>query len=165
MATTLNTDVAVNLNITARRNDTFKMILQVKDSNSEPLDMSTSAGSGSGSDYQGKMSIISTGGEEIMTIFSRYWEGIEVTSESEIHPEDKKPEANTTGYYTGSTAPYAINFSDGNVSIDVPYDNMDFQSGAYNYDLQIRKHLSGEALEYTTWLYGTFTLSPDITQL
>ncbi len=163
MATTLNTDVAVNLNITARRNDTFKMILQVKDSDGDPLDMDNSGQVQK--EYQGKMSIISTGGEEIMTIFSRYWEDITATAESDIHPEDKNPEANTTGYYTGSATPYAITFSNGEVSINVPYDNMDFQSGTYNYDLQIRKYPSGGALEYTTWLYGTFTLSPDITQL
>jgi len=164
MATTLNTDVAVNLNITARRNDTLKMTLQVKDSSSNPLNMSATTGSAGGPDYQGKMSIISTGGEEIMTIFSEYWAGIAATDGDATHPLDAVPEANTTGYYTGSTTPFAITFSNGNVEIIVPYDNMDFQSGAYNYDLQIRKSPADVAVEYTTWLYGTFTLSPDITQ-
>jgi hypothetical protein len=163
MATTLNTDVAVNLNITARRNDTFKMILQVKDSEDAAIPLNGS-GEGSGPAYQGKMSIISTGGEEIMTIFSEYWVGEQVGGTN--HPSDIAPEANSTGYYTGGAAPYAITFSvDGEVSVDVPFSNMDFQSGTYNYDFQIRKYPSGGQLEYTTWLYGTFTLSPDITQL
>ena len=43
---------------------------------------------------------------------------------------------------------------------------MDFQAGTYNYDLQIRKKESAAStVEYTTWLYGTFTLRSDITKL
>ena len=162
MATTLNTDIAVNLDITARRNDTFKMILQVKDSAGAAIDMNEN-GSGSGNAYQGKMSIVSSGGEEILTIFSQHWE--DALKDTTNHPADVAPEANSTGYYTGAS-PFAISFTDGgDVNINVPYNYMDFQSGTYNYDLQIRKSPDGGDLEYTTWLYGTFTLRPDITQL
>ena len=47
---------------------------------------------------------------------------------------------------------------------------MGFQSGDYKYDLQIRKQATGtgpdeDVSEYTTWLYGMFTLNADITQV
>jgi hypothetical protein len=121
-------------------------------------------GSGNGNAYQGKMSIVNSGGEEIITIFSGHWEDITVAADT-AHPIDAAPASNSTGYYTG-TSPFAISFTDGgDVNINVPYNYMDFQSGTYNYDLQIRKSPNGGTLEYTTWLYGTFTLRPDITQL
>ena len=44
---------------------------------------------------------------------------------------------------------------------------MSFEPGVYKYDLQIRYAATNATTvpEYTTWLYGTFTLTADVTQL
>ena len=50
--------------------------------------------------------------------------------------------------------------------ISAPYNYISFEPGVYKYDLQIRKRTSTQVTtEYTTWLFGTFTLNADITQL
>ena len=53
------------------------------------------------------------------------------------------------------------------VVISAPYNYMTFEPGIYKYDLQIRHAATNAETvpEYTTWLFGTFTLTADITQL
>ncbi len=181
MAETLNTDIAAEVNITARRNDTFKLLLEVKDSNGATMDLndlntaSTTAQGFDCPEYQGKMTILSSSGEEILSVFSEVWnDAQEHASDYDVdHPKSRTPSSTASGFWTGSSAgnDLGINLlsqtgAAGNkVAIMIPYDYMDFQSGEYKYDLQIRyKSNSTNILEYITWLYGTFTLRADITQ-
>ena len=169
MATTLNTDVAVNLDITARRNDTFKMILTVKDSVSNVVAFPAASG-GAGPSYQGKMTIVNSSGDKVISFFSDYWRDNQEHGSTfdGIHPKDRFPEANQEGFYTGgTTTSSAIYFhpNTGVVTINVPFNNIDFQSGEYNYDFQVYKYPDGGSVEYITWLYGKFTLRADITQI
>tara|TARA_R110000822_G_scaffold43649_6_gene117699 strand:+ start:1392 stop:1901 length:510 start_codon:yes stop_codon:yes gene_type:complete len=168
MATTLNTDVAVNLDITARRNDTFKMILTVKDAAGTVVAFPTSSG-GDGPSYQGKMTIVNSSGDKVISFFSDYWRDLQEHGSTYTgnHPKDRTPAANQEGFYTGGTgAGAAIYFhpSTGVVTVNVPYNNIDFQSGEYSYDFQVYKYPNGGSIEYITWLYGKFTLRADITQ-
>jgi hypothetical protein len=175
MSNTINTDVAVKLDITARRNDTFKMLLEVKDPTDDSLmNLSEAQSGGTLPKYQAKMSIVNSSGDRVLTLYSYEWEDIIPTTDNLTHPENIKPEASSEGHYSGgSDVTSCINLEnqDGTagskVSIIAPYDYMDFQSGEYMYDLQIRfKSTSTTATpEYTTWLYGEFSLRPDITQL
>jgi len=169
MATTLNTDVAVNLDITARRNDTFKMILTVKDSAGSVVAFPAESG-GAGPSYQGKMTIVNSSGDKVISFFSDYWrdEQEHASNYDGIHPKDRTPEANQEGFYTGSTTTGAAIYfhpSTGVVTVNVPYNYIDFQSGEYNYDFQVYKYPDGGSIEYITWLYGKFTLRADITQI
>ena len=176
---TLNTDVAKELNITARRNDTFQMQLEIRDSNNSLIDFSVTADTGRRV-YQAKMTIANTGGDKILSLYTEYWrdtaEGSTSTdpdgtgSGNYSHPSDVPPETTTQGHYTGSPTNPSIKLhaqtTSGKAIISVPYNYMDFQAGTYNYDLQIRKKQSAAStVEYTTWLYGTFTLKSDITKL
>ena len=168
MATTLNTDVAVNLDITARRNDTFKMLLTVKDAAGAVVTFPASSG-GDGPSYQGKMTIVNSSGDKVISFFSDYWTDLQkhASSYTDNHPTDRFPEANQEGFYTGgATTGAAIYFhpTTGVVTVNVPYNNIDFQSGEYSYDFQVYKYPSGGSIEYITWLYGKFTLRADITQ-
>jgi hypothetical protein len=50
--------------------------------------------------------------------------------------------------------------------ISAPHNYISFEPGVYKYDLQIRTRVStATTTEFTTWLFGTFTLNADITQL
>jgi len=179
MANTLNTDIAKELNITARRNDTFQMLLEVRDSNdtlinfSDVNDLSLPV-------YQSKMTISNTGGDRILSIYSDKWrnssEGVVASNpdgdgSNYTLPSDVPPSPTTEGHYTGGTGVgsaihLAAQTTSGKVTINVPYTYVDFQAGTYNYDFQIRKQTSAAgAVEYTTWLYGTFTLRSDITKV
>lgn len=184
MAETLNTDVAAEVNITARRNDTFKLLLEVKDSQGVTMDLNnlnTSSTSAQGFDcpeYQGKMTILSSSGEEILSVFSEVWNDAQehATQYDVDHPKSRPPSSTASGYWTGTSAGNNLGINllsqsgpggsgDNKVAIMIPYDYMDFQSGEYKYDLQIRyKNNTTNILEYTTWLYGKFTLRADITQ-
>jgi len=170
MANTLNTDVAVNLDITARRNDTFKMVLTVKDSVGSPVVFPDASG-GEGVSHQGKMTIVNSSGDKVLSIFGEHWRDlIESTTEDYTlaHPKDRTPEANQEGFYTGQSGVNSgiyFNPTTGAVTINVPYNYIDFQSGEYSYDFQVYKYPAGGSIEYITWLYGKFTLRADITQI
>ncbi len=179
MANTLNTDIAKELNITARRNDTFQMLLEVRDSNETLINFSDNNDL-SQPIHQAKMTISNTGGDRILSIYSEKWrnseEGVLASNPdgdgvNYTHPTDLTPSPTTEGHYTGSTGVgsaihLAAQTTSGKVTINVPYTYLDFQAGTYNYDFQIRKQATGAgAIEYTTWLYGTFTLRADITKV
>jgi len=186
MADTLKADVAKELNITARRNDSFQLQLVVKDSSGQ-INMS---GSIDGKPtYQGKMTIINQSGDEVINIYSYTWRGIDPVSwdgtgsqpdNFDIHPQNTEPTSSEAGHWSGSSSSDASmgiylenqTASDGTfVTVTIPHEYMDFQSGEYKYDLQIRKMTSGgtatndSQAEFTTWLYGKFILNADITQL
>lgn len=175
MASNLNTDVSAEVNITARRNDTFKLLLEVKDSGGNTMDLNNTNTSTNHPEYQAKMTIMSNSGEEILSVFSLIWddEAEHASLYSGDHPKDRTPSSTQTGYYTGGSTNVlsGINLSaqtgqsGEKVAIIVPYDYMGFQSGVYKYDLQIRYNPNAtNVLEYTTWLHGSFTLKADITQ-
>mgnify|MGYP003631078285 CR=1 FL=1 len=175
MAANLNTDVSAEVNITARRNDTFKLLLEVKGSNTATMDLNDTNTSTNKPEYQAKMTIMSNSGEEILSVFSLYWNDLiaHATGYDGEHPKDRIPTSTAAGYYTGGGTDVlsGINLaaqtgSNGEkVAIIVPYDYMAFQSGVYKYDLQIRYNPEAtNVLEYITWIHGSFTLKADITQ-
>lgn len=171
MADTLKADIAKEVNITARRNDSFQLNLEVKDSNGL---MDLSGAVGSYPHYQGKMTIINSSGERVLSVYSNYWKDIQPTASTD-HPLDNEPSSSQEGHYSGTSSDEGIDLqaqtgaAGTKVKITVPHMYMDFQSGSYKYDLQIRKKTSGtpeneDVAEYTTWLYGSFILNADITQ-
>jgi len=185
--TTVNTDVAVELNITARRNDTFKLLLDVKDSDGVILPMDTlqlDAEGGSATTtpkYQAKMTITTSSGDAVLSLYSTFWNNV-VQDINDTHDANVFPEPSTAGHYSGVSTTFALETSGntciflagqelgtpptGQVSITVPYTYMDFQSGTYKYDLQISVlGIATDTAEYTTWLYGSFILNPDVTQI
>lgn len=176
MANTLKADIAKELNITARRNDSFKLALQVKDNGGNIVMNGTH--NTSYPEYQAKMTIINNSGDRVLNIYSYYWRDVVPTENSTTHPEDLTPSSSAEGHYTGSNSSSMGIYLQGQTvqgastqtaSITVPHDYMDFQSGTYKYDLQIRKKTAGDVgedndAEFTTWLYGKFILNADITQ-
>ena len=172
MADTLKADIAKELNITARRNDSFKLKLQVKDATGTLVMNGTN--SGSIPKYQAKMTIINSSGDKVLSAYSYYWNN--VIPNSTGHPANGEPTSSNEGHYSPSSISvedgiYLASQNDANddsqaATITIPNTYMDFQSGAYKYDLQISYQSSDSAtIDYTTWLYGTFTLNADITQI
>ena len=185
MATNIKIDIAAELNITARRNDTFKFELQVTDpaisaaDNSKILALAQTDSSGVNNQYQAKMTIVDAStGDAKLKLYSARWTG--TADESTTDGLDVALSATAPGEYYGDSdsgtlkVGGAIDFTDMNdnsasnrVVISAPYTFMAFEPGEYNYDLQIRyASTSAETVpEYTTWLYGKFILTADITQL
>jgi hypothetical protein len=184
MATNIKTDIAAELNITARRNDTFKFELQVTDpaisasDNSKILAVAQGDAAGN-NQYQAKMTIVDPAtGDARLKLYSARWTG--TAAEASEHPLDTPLSATSPGEYYGDEnsgtlkVGGAIDFSamDDNaaanrVVISCPYTFMAFEPGEYNYDLQIRYAATNAETvpTYTTWLYGKFILTADITQL
>ena len=183
-AQNISTDIAAELNITARRNDTFKFELQVLQpgSTTQSLDMVLGQSDGSGGNttdniYQAKMSIVdSSTGDVKLNIYSARWSGSD--TESEADGTNVVTSATTPGHYYG-TSSGATNVGGGidvsnmdgaqiedRLKISAPHNYMVFEPGEYIYDLQIRyRATSSSTPEYTTWLFGKFILTADITQL
>ena len=172
MAETLKADIAKEVNISARRNDSFQLNLEVKDSNGL---MNLSETQNGMPHYQAKMTIINNSGEKVLNIYSYYWKSI-VPADNTNHPENIATSSSQEGHWSGDSTTEGIDLvgqtgaADTRVKITVPYDYMGFQSGNYKYDLQIRKNTSADntdenACEYTTWLHGVFILNADITQI
>ncbi len=186
MADTLKADVAKELDITARRNDSFQLQLVVKDSSGQ---VNLTGSTDSKPTYQGKMTIINQSGDEVISIYSYTWRGIDPIewdgvdpkpANFDTHPQNTLPTPSTSGHWSGTS------FDDTSmgiylegqsatagefVTVTIPHEYMNFQSGEYKYDFQIRKMKSGGGAtndsdaEFTTWLYGKFILNADITQL
>tara|TARA_R100000742_G_C4268416_1_gene86789 strand:- start:234 stop:788 length:555 start_codon:yes stop_codon:yes gene_type:complete len=184
MAQTLSTDIAAELNITARRNDTFKFELQVlkPGSSTASLDMVLGQDDGSGGTttdniYQAKMSIVDPSTRDVkLNIYSARWSGS--NTEAGTDGNSDEPSATTAGHYYGASSGTTnvgggidVSNMDGEevedrLKISVPHNYMVFEPGEYKYDLQIRyRATSTSTPEYTTWLFGKFTLTSDITQL
>ncbi len=179
MADTLKADIAKELNITARRNDSFQLSLQVKDSGGN-IDMSGTTDA-SIPHYQAKMTIINSSGDEVLNVYSYYWRDIGPSSSDVKHLVNNFPSSSHAGHWSGTgdadvnmgvylQAQNTAGSSNQAATITVPHEYMDFQSGTYKYDLQIRKKTGGSQgddsdAEFTTWLYGKFILNADITQL
>jgi len=182
-AATVTTDIAAELNITSRRNDTFIFKLQVTDPTISAEDnskiLAIAQDTASQNRYQAKMTIVDAStGDAKLKLYSARWTGS--ATEAGSDGTDVPMTATSAGEYYGDSdtgtlkVGGAIDFTDmddndatNRVIISCPYDYMAFEPGAYKYDLQIRfAATNAETVpEYTTWLYGTFTLTADITQL
>tara|TARA_Y100000004_G_scaffold196655_1_gene267436 strand:+ start:1871 stop:2428 length:558 start_codon:yes stop_codon:yes gene_type:complete len=185
MATNIKTDIAAELNITARRNDTFKFELQVTDpaisasDNSKILAVAQGDSSGENNQYQAKMTIVdATTGDAKLKLYSARWTS--TATEANSDGTDVPLSATSPGEYYGDSSDGALkvggaidfsamddNAAANRVVISAPYTFMAFEPGEYNYDLQIRYALTNAETvpTYTTWLYGKFILTADITQL
>ena len=179
-AQTVKTDIAAEVNISARRNDSFKFELQVlaPGSSTASLDMVVAITNDDDANvYQGKMSIVDAStGDVKLNIYSARW----TSSDTEATGDgtNDTPTATTPGHFYGTSSGTTHVGGGVDVSgmtggeltdrlvISAPYNYMTFEPGVYKYDLQIRKRTATDATtEYTTWLFGTFTLNADITQL
>ena len=183
-AQTVTTDIAAELNITARRNDSFKFELAVTDPNNAGTDGNLSlvmvgavTNDTDANIWQGKMSIVDpSSGDTKLSIYSARWTGDDNEAQSDGTSTVGSP--TTAGHYYGSSSGATnvgggIDFSGmtddtatNRITISCPYTYMNLDPGVYNYDLQIRKRTSTTVqTEYTTWLAGKFTVTADITQL
>lgn len=160
---TINTDIAAEVNITARRNDTFTFKFSVANPSNpdQGLPMNTNqADDNTAPKYQAKMSIVDANTGDIkLSLYTSYFQD---TSGNVIHQNSgsgdtakkaTKPTATTPGEYSGEQVTVsgtvksggAIDFSNNGTTlgdlatISVPYDYMVFEPGEYLYDLQIRE--------------------------
>jgi hypothetical protein len=179
-AQTVKTDIAAEVNISARRNDSFKFELQVlaPGSTTASLDMVTGmTGDTDANVYQGKMSIVDAStGDVKLNIYSARWTSTD--TEASADGTSVVPTATTPGHFYGVSSGSTnvgggvdVSGMDGGeladrLIISAPHNYISFEPGVYKYDLQIRTRVStGTTTEFTTWLFGTFTLNADITQL
>jgi hypothetical protein len=189
MALELNSDIAVELNITARKGDSFLAKLSVEDENGLPYDLRGSQSSGVDSTngqitaYQGKMTIKKAGTEfEALNVYSYWWKdklinNVVPTLARTGHWSGDKSTANGSQTLGSTTASYAgiwFKSSGGNagdtIQINIPSEYMNLPAGVYEYDFQTRNKTlytaadSDSGASYTTWMYGTFTITNDITK-
>jgi hypothetical protein len=193
MATEINTSVGQEMNITHRRNDSFELQVSVTDSSVSPITSFDLSNAQSGANpyptagimpvYQGKMTIKKRGTQhEAVNIYSYYWR--------DSHGNNIIPTLIQTGNYFGEkvggthadgagnqdylySGIYMLDSvgtsADENIYIKAPSIYMSFDPGEYVYDLQIRRKdvysSSDVGAVYTTWLFGTFTLIEDVTQV
>ena len=193
---TINTDIAAEVNITARRNDTFVFKFSVTNPTDTTAGLQMNLGQGTTNTtypiYQAKMSIVdSSTGDIKLSLYSAHWQNTDGTlshaaaGTGSTAPLAIKPTATTAGAYSGQSNPAsgvltggAIDFSANTATLNslavvsAPFDYMVFEPGEYKYDLQIREQTTGGTgagalltIKYTTWMYGTFTLNPDITRV
>ena len=186
---TINTDIAAEVNITARRNDTFTFKFSVDHPTSSNAGLQMNLGQANAAtypQYQAKMSIVdSSTGDIKLSLFTAFYQRTNGDIEHQpggsgsAAPKATPPTATSAGEYSGTQTSVngvisggAIDFSlntnqQGTLAtIHVPYNYMVFEAGEYIYDLQIRKQTDANdntTTEYTTWMFGTFTLNPDIT--
>ena len=186
---TINTDIAAEVNITARRNDTFTFKFSVDHPTSSNAGLQMNLGQANAAtypQYQAKMSIVdSSTGDIKLSLFTSFYQNATGTvvhqpgGTGSAAPKATPPTATSAGKYSGSSNPVngvltggAIDFALNSATqgtlavIHVPYNYMVFEAGEYIYDLQIRKQTDANdntTTEYTTWMFGTFTLNPDIT--
>lgn len=199
MATNINTNVAQELNITHRRNDSFELEVHIKDNDtglsfdlagaqSDSVNYMTSfpqnIGAGVLPVYQAKMTIKKLNSQhETLNIHTYFWR--------DLHSANVEPTPVQTGAYYGEksggiftngagnqSSLYAGIYlydstgtsADENIIIKAPNSYMSFDPGDYVYDLQIRRRDqfnqgNDKGSIYTTWLFGTFKLTEDVTQL
>lgn len=172
----ISTDIASDLDITARRRDTFQLELDVKQTNADgtvattTLDMTGTQTNGSTDQqtkYQAKMSIAdSTSGDIRLTVTDPYYGEVAWSASN-----NSAPTATAAGVYTGSSAAAGgidlttTNADDGKVKITIPASYMVLEPGTYIYDMQIRyKAAAADTAVITTWLAGNFIINADVTE-
>ena len=172
----ISTDIASDLDITARRRDTFQLELDVKQTNADgtvattTLDMTGTQSGGTTAQqtkYQAKMSIAdSNSGDIRLTVTDPYYGEIAHTISN-----NTPPTATAAGIYTGLGAASggidltATSADAGKVKITIPASYMVLEPGTYIYDLQIRyKANATDTAVITTWLAGNFIINADVTE-
>ena len=189
MALELNTDISKELNIKARRGDTFEVKLEVIDPSNGNMSYDldgTQTGApvdtynGFVTNYQGKLTIKRYNTEhESLNVYSYFWKDKPTTN---ILPTLIK-----TGHWAGEStgaqalgnvaAKYAgiwFKSSTGSlgeyITISIPGKYMNLEAGEYVYDFQVRtKSIYDNAnsevgTAYTTWMHGAFTIIDEITK-
>ena len=188
MALELNSDIAVELNITARKNDTFQMRCSVEDSESgSPFNLSgaqvsspSSTENGLITVYQGKMTIKKAGTNfESLNVYSYWWKdsttnNVLPTLSRTGHWSGSKVGTQTQGSLNPDDAGIWFKSSAGSagdvIYVTIPGAYMSIDAGEYEYDLQTRKKAfytsasSDDSASYSTWLYGKFTVIEDVTK-
>tara|TARA_R100000734_G_scaffold6538_1_gene5507 strand:+ start:302 stop:892 length:591 start_codon:yes stop_codon:yes gene_type:complete len=196
MATNINTNVAQELNITHRKNDSFELEVNIRDSETglsfnlseaqiDSVNFMNSQFPNAGvlPKYQAKMTIKKRNSQhETLNLHTFFWRDNNLTN--------IEPTAIQTGRYYGenSGTPFIAgagnqsslyagiylydstgSSADENIVIKAPNEYMSFDAGDYIYDLQIRRKDNYSTLDvgavYTTWLFGTFKLTEDVTQI
>lgn len=182
MADSISTDIAVQLDITARQGDTFVLELSVTDPDpavTDTLDMTGLQHTGSSGTtdtssvekviYGVKMSIADVNTGDIkLNLFTAYY-GDQPFNESNNNLPTATAAGNYYGFGVAAGQPCidlsATSSAAGKIKIKVPASYMEFEAGTYNYDLQVRyKEFEDLDAEITTWLFGTFRLNADVTQ-
>jgi hypothetical protein len=162
MATNISTDIAQEINITARRGDTFELGLSVVGSDGQPLFLGGTQGAGASQiltayagsgfnpaityvpQYQAKMTVKKQGSEfDVLSVYTFFWKDMVFAN---ILPSLTK-----AGKYRGETFDAlenkliaGIHFSgdsssEGLVNIRIPSAYMNMAPGTYVYDFQVRK--------------------------
>ena len=193
MALELNADIAKELNITARKGDSFQVRIAVQDpsNNNMPLNLSgtqigatnDSAG-GFVTRYQGKMTIKKPGTEfESLNVYSYWWKDskrsnvVPTLSRTGEYCGDKTADSDTldTGAFFLDNAGIWFQSQTGTdadetISIRIPGEYMNLKAGVYVYDFQTRRKVTytvsggDEGASYQTWMYGTFTIIDEVTK-
>ena len=168
MALELNTDISQELNITARRNDSFVMQLQVSDPNNSNISYDLTSnqygfvinGTTGGINYtnegpmtvfQAKMTIKKANSEyETLNIYTYWWKEKKVAN---IIPSlirtgnwsgeelDGNPETtgNANNIYAGIWLRSSTGAVGDSIYVNVPGEYMNIEPGQYMYDFQLRK--------------------------
>ena len=196
MSTNINTNVAQELNITHRKNDSFELEVNIRDSETglsfnlseaqiDSVNFMNSQFPNAGvlPKYQAKMTIKKRNSQhETLNLHTFFWRDNNLSN--------IEPTAIQTGRYYGEktggvftngagnqSSLYAGIYlydstgssADENIVIKAPNEYMSFDAGDYIYDLQIRRKDNYSTLDvgavYTTWLFGTFKLTEDVTQI
>jgi hypothetical protein len=180
----VNTDVAQEINITARRNDTFLLELAILNPlTGNSYDLSADQGGNSpfpnGAQhlrrFQAKLTIKKEGSnQEILNLHSYHW--------VDARGNNNLPTPVVAGNYWGTNneeenpQEAGIYMADSNggadevIYIRIPHDYMIMEPGEYVYDLQIREKENwyGWIVDtksiYATWVKGAFNIVDDITQ-
>tara|TARA_R110002074_G_scaffold169514_1_gene331249 strand:- start:6628 stop:7200 length:573 start_codon:yes stop_codon:yes gene_type:complete len=189
MAAELNTDISKELNIKARRGDTFEVKLEVIDPSnggmSYDLDGTQSGApidtyNGLVTSYQGKLTIKKYNTEhESLNVYSYFWKDKPTTN---ILPtliktghwsgESTGAQAlgNVAAKYAGIWFKSSTGSSGDYITISIPGKYMSLEPGAYVYDFQVRTKSvydsanSEVGTAYTTWMHGEFTIIDEITK-
>lgn len=193
MALELNADIAKELNITARKGDSFqvKVAVQDPDNDNMPINLSGTqiespydTAGGFVTQYQGKMTIKKPGTEfESLNVYSYWWKDSKRTN--------VLPTLSRTGEYCGDKTGDADSLDFGaffmnhagiwfqsqtgtdsreTINIRIPGEYMNLKAGVYVYDFQTRNKLNytvgggDEGASYQTWMYGTFTIIDEVTK-
>lgn len=190
MATEVNTNVAQEMNITHRRNDSFELKVSITDfvTNSS-FDLSQNQYGFEANTYgimpiyQGKMTVRKRNSQhEALNIYTYFWK--------DNHINNIVPTLIQTGHYSGEETGGSLQFGAGNQSglyagiymlgstgssvdevihIKAPHNYITFDPGEYVYDFQVRRKDVNSPNDvgsvYSTWIYGKFTITEDITQV
>tara|TARA_R110000851_G_scaffold117849_8_gene244894 strand:+ start:4987 stop:5496 length:510 start_codon:yes stop_codon:yes gene_type:complete len=166
----VKTDVAVELDITARRADTLKLSLEVRDPITTNLLDLSGVQDVSKPKYQAKMSILDSSRNEVLSVYSYYW--VDAVPGSADHVANTPPSPSSVGHFSGSSSTVqGINLigqtaSSGSVIVNIPNTHTKIPSGDYVYDLQVRfMNSSTSTAEYNTWLFGKLTITADVTKI